>query len=148
MSVHRGLVVKWNMSHGKIPYLLEINYLSLGYHTPPGYPTPYHWHLLVIARDLFKLVHLRTYLTSQILISNSGHQRRWYTSYWNDVLFLFWFENRLPSVKFYCTIHIEQIKHLNLGMGSPATCTLECKLQIHQHLLNQSWLNIKICLLN
>ena len=34
------------------------------------------------------------------------------------------------------------------GVGSVATRTLEWKVKIHQHLLNQSWLNFKICLLH
>ena len=31
------------------------------------------------------------------------------------------------------------------GVESAATRTLECRFKIHQHLLNQSWLNFKIC---
>ena len=34
------------------------------------------------------------------------------------------------------------------GVGSVATRTLEWKVKIHQHLLNQSWLNFKICFLH
>ena len=34
------------------------------------------------------------------------------------------------------------------GVGSVATCTLQWKVKIHQHLLNHSWLKFKICLLH
>ena len=37
-------------------------------------------------------------------------------------------------------------RHSNSGVGSVATRTLEWKVKIHQHLLNHSWLNFKMCL--
>ena len=56
---------------------------------------PLHfWHLVVITRDLLKLVHLRTYPHSPIGTDNEWWPRkhirlvsRRYASYWNTVLF-------------------------------------------------------------
>ena len=77
---------------GRYITCIMVNYLS-----PPGirpwdlplplptsdlgtYPYPHCWHLVVITRNLFKLVYLRTYPTPQpALISSGGH---WNTYGW------------------------------------------------------------------
>ena len=48
----------------------------------------------------------------------------------------------------YCANFNKNVIHeVNIiGVENPATRTLECKLQIHQYLLNQSWLNIVCCI--
>ena len=48
----------------------------------PGYPPSLYWHLMVITKDLFKLVHLRTYhppppppQPPSVLTSSGSHQK-------------------------------------------------------------------------
>ena len=56
-------------------------------------------------------------------------------------IFTHWFRTR-PMNWFWCLLSPIA------GVGSVATRTLEWKVKIHQHLLNQSWLNFKMCLLH